>query len=96
MLKNNDFKVSKTGYFVYVNGKKDAEAFDAKLEFKVSVLPAEGETAWIEPVLEKIKATLESDKLPSAGEDCDFCAYKDTASQKENKAQKDSENGALF
>src|SRR5689334_3266037 len=38
LLKKSGFKVSPTGYFVYVNGKKDAKAFDAKLEFEVSVL----------------------------------------------------------
>ncbi|MDP3880591.1 MAG: PD-(D/E)XK nuclease family protein [bacterium] len=96
LLKNNDFKVSKTGYFVYVNGRKDVEAFDGKLEFDVIVLPAEGETAWIESVLEKIKATLEGGKLPQSGDDCDYCDYKNAAFKKENEAAKEKEGGTLF
>jgi len=33
LFRQKGFKVSDTGYFVYVNGRKDKEAFDAKLEF---------------------------------------------------------------
>jgi len=41
-LRNNGFKVSDTGYFVYANGKKDLKAFDGKLEFDVDLLDYTG------------------------------------------------------
>lgn len=79
LLRKNGFKVSDTGYFVYVNGNKDAEAFDKKLEFKVVLLPCKGNVEWIEPVLIKIKKSLMEDKLPKPSPDCDFCAYRKAA-----------------
>ena len=42
LLRQNGFKVSDVGYFVYANGRKDKEAFDAKLEFDVVVLDYKG------------------------------------------------------
>ncbi len=87
LLRGNGFQVSPTGYFVYVNGKKDAKAFDGKLEFDVSILPCQGETAWVEPTLEKIKACLLSEEIPKMAEDCDYCIYRQQAAMKdfENK-----------
>ena len=42
LLRGNGFTVSDTGYFVYVNGRKDKEAFDGKLEFSIKVIPYVG------------------------------------------------------
>lgn len=42
LFRRNGFKVSNIGYFVYCNGNSDAEAFDGKLEFEISVIPYEG------------------------------------------------------
>ena len=79
LLRKNGFKVSNMGYFVYANGKTDVEAFDSKLEFDVKVIPYEGDDSWIEETLMKIRETLDSDKLPSANLDCDYCLYRKAA-----------------
>jgi len=42
LLRQNGFKVSDTGYFVYANGRKDLDSFDNKLEFEVDLLSYEG------------------------------------------------------
>ena len=47
LLRQNGFKVSNTGYFVYVNGRKDLEAFDGKLEFYVDIIPYSGSDEWV-------------------------------------------------
>lgn len=83
LLRQNGFKVSDTGYFVYVNGKTDREAFDGKLEFDVRLIPYEGDDGWIEDILLKIKKTLESDEVPNPGDDCDYCRYVDAVSKTE-------------
>jgi hypothetical protein len=75
LFRRNGFKVSDTAYFVYVNGRKDAEAFDAKLEFDVHLLPYIGNDSWVEKTLEKIAGTLVSNDLPPPSPDCDFCGY---------------------
>jgi len=77
LLRKNKFKVSNTGYFVYVNGKKDAPAFDGKLEFNVTLLPCEGDDSWIEKTLTDINACLNARSIPEALPDCDHCRYRD-------------------
>ncbi|HYF05207.1 MAG TPA: PD-(D/E)XK nuclease family protein [Patescibacteria group bacterium] len=83
LFARNGFPVAKTGYFVYCNGKRDAEAFDGKLEFEVKLIPYEGATEWIESVLEKIKGCLDGG-LPSANTTCDYCLYRKEAAPLES------------
>lgn len=75
LLRQNGYKVSNTGYFVYCNGKKDKEAFDGKLEFDVTVIPHEGNDSWIEQTICEAHRCLNSNKIPEAGHDCDYCSY---------------------
>ena len=79
LFRRNGFKVSSTGYFVYCNGKTDRQAFDAKLEFDIDLIPYTGDDAWVEKSLADIKTCLLSDKLPSPAATCDHCAYRKAA-----------------
>lgn len=79
LLRSNGFKVSNTAYFVYVNGRKNEKAFDAKLEFDVDLIAYEGDASWVEGRLFEIKKTLESEEIPVAGELCEHCPYRDNA-----------------
>jgi len=81
LFRKNGFKVCKTGYFVYCNGKSDREAFDSKLEFDIKIIPYEGDDAWVEKVILDAIECLKSDKLPPCGEDCDFCKYREATAQ---------------
>lgn len=83
LLKNNGFNVSDTGYFVYVNGKKDKEAFDAKLEFDVKIIPYEGNGDWIDGTINDLYKCLMSDEIPLSGVDCDYCKYREAAAKVE-------------
>ena len=85
IFKQKGFKVSKTGYFVYVNGKKDREAFDGKLEFDVTLIPHIGKDSWVEGVLMKIKQCLESDELPKPADSCDHCRYRKVSRDIQNQ-----------
>lgn len=75
LLRRLGFEVSNTGYFVYCNGKADAEAFDGKVEFDVSLLPYEGDDSWVEGTLMKLKECLDLPKPPAPSADCEFCGY---------------------
>ncbi len=83
LFRKNGFKVSKTGYFVYCNGKTDKKAFDAKLEFDIKILPYEGDDAWVEGVIFDAIECLKSSKLPESGNDCDFCKYREAVAHYE-------------
>ncbi len=80
LFKMNGFPVSKTAYFVFVNGKKDAERFDGKLEFDMSIISFEGNTDWIPPVLPQIKECLDG-TLPAPHSDCAYCLYRKFAAE---------------
>lgn len=83
LFRQNDFKVSSTGYFVYANGKTDKKAFDKKLEFDVYVIPYKGDDSWINDALIKAHQCLISDQIPQADKECDFCAYHQARTQVE-------------
>ena len=79
LLRQNGFKVSDTGYFVYTNARKDLDVFDDKLVFKTKVIPYTGSDSWVEPTLKDMKKTMEGDMPPvgkaAMGGDCDYCEY---------------------
>ncbi len=75
LLRQNGFKVSDIGYFVYCNGRTDRKAFDGKVEFDIVVLPYTGKDDWIEAELVKIKKCLNRAKMPKETIDCEFCGY---------------------
>ncbi len=86
LFRQNGFKVSPTGYFVYANGESDKEAFDAKLEFSIVLIPYAGSDSWVAPTLMKMRETLSSDEIPDygrgtafGGKDCEYCTYRDGA-----------------
>ena len=75
LLRQNGYAVAAQGWFVYCNGIKDKPAFNQKLDFKISMLPYVGDASWVEPTLHNIKHCLDSDTVPAAANDCDFCQY---------------------
>ncbi len=84
LFRQNDFKVSSTGYFVYANGKSDVDAFDAKLEFDIVLIPYTGKDGWVSDVLVDMRKTLESDEIPEVGISfgggpCEHCTYREAA-----------------
>lgn len=81
LLRKNNFKVSNTGYLVYLNGKTDKEAFDGKLEFDVKIIPVEGDDSWVEEIIFEIYNCLMSDNYPLPSPTCNFCAYRNAIIQ---------------
>jgi len=75
LLRRNGLKVSDTGYFVYCNGIKDKDAFDAKLEFEITLIAYEGDDSWVEKTIVDAKKCLTGDSVPAASSDCDYCNY---------------------
>lgn len=85
LFRMNGYKVSKTGYFVYCNGKTDKKAFDGKLEFDIKIIPYKGDDSWVEKTIRSAIDCLNGDKLPKSGKDCDFCMYRKAVSVYETK-----------
>lgn len=82
LLRQNGFKVSRLGYFVFANGDKDKEAFDAKLEFKIQLIAYEGNDAWVEKTIFDARKCLMGE-LPQRSQTCEYCLYRETAGKYE-------------
>ena len=75
LLRQKGFEVSSTAWFVYVNGCKDRPGFDAKLEFRISLLPHQGNTDWIEGTIQAARKVLDNEKAPARDLECDYCSF---------------------
>jgi len=75
LFRARNFRVNDMAYFVFANATKDREAFDAKLEFDVTIVPHKGDDSWVEGTLVKMKDCLESVAPPEAGGECEYCQY---------------------
>jgi len=79
LLRQNGFKVSDTGYFVYANGRMDLDGFFNKVEFRTKIIPYTGSSDWIDKTLPQMKKCLEGDMPPVGravmGGSCEHCMY---------------------
>ena len=81
LFRKNGFKVSKTGFFVYCNGKTNMDKFDAKLEFDIKIIPYVGDDSWIEKTITDAYECLNSDSVPQPSVTCDYCSYRKAAAE---------------
>lgn len=76
LFRKNGFEVNPVGYFVYCNGNVDADAFNARLDFRITLLPYRGDDSWIQGSIDDLKSCLMSDEIPKASESCEHCEYR--------------------
>ncbi|MBU0573949.1 MAG: PD-(D/E)XK nuclease family protein [Candidatus Margulisbacteria bacterium] len=76
LLRKNGFTVAPEAYLVYANAGKDKEAFDAELEFELTLLEHKGDGSWIEGAISNAHACLQSDSLPESSPKCEWCRYR--------------------
>jgi hypothetical protein len=81
LLRQRGFEVSPTAWFVYANGCKDRPGFDARLEFRISLLPHEGNTDWIEETVLEAKEVLDQKNAPGRDPECLYCSFAARESQ---------------
>lgn len=77
IMRRKGFDVSSIGYFLYCDGDRFSDykflrEDKACMEFKISIIPYEVDTSWIEPTLIAIKGCLDTLKVPSHSDDCDY------------------------
>jgi len=84
LFRKNEFPVSNTGYFLYVNGIKGDNDFYSDhqgyedvgfMEFKTTLIPYTGNCEWVSDTLVSIKEALMDDKLPPPNESWDDNRY---------------------
>lgn len=87
LFRQNGKKVSNTSYFVYCNGNMDKDAFDGKLEFKITLIPYEGNDGWVQEAVDRMCECLKSKELPPINSDCEYCSYVHYRIEKEFKRE---------
>lgn len=75
LLRRQGLSVAKRGWFVYANGRKDLERFDNRLEFRMKLIPYEGDDAWVEGTLIRIRENLHAPQPPGPNSNCEYCAF---------------------
>jgi hypothetical protein len=81
LLRRQGPAVARRGWFVYCNGRRDLDAFDNRLEFRVKMIPYDGDDAWVEPLLLEIRDTLDAPEPPPPGDDCEYCVFAEKAAK---------------
>lgn len=82
LLRKNGYQVSDTGYFLYCNGDRGKDSFNAKIEFDVTLIPYDGKDGWVEQTIFDIHDCLNQETIPDSKENCDYCAYVDAVSSR--------------
>lgn len=75
LFQKNGFPVSSTGYLLYYNAIKKTDDFNGVMKFKITLVPYELDTTWIEPLINQMINCLKQKIIPSCNEDCDYCLY---------------------
>jgi len=75
LLKEMEFDVCKTSFFLVCNADRNAEGFFGKLDFSETLIPYDWNVDWIPEKLEEMLKTLNSSNIPDSNESCMNCAY---------------------
>jgi hypothetical protein len=75
ILRNMNFKVSDTTYFMVCNGEKTNDEFGNRIDFKTVLVPYEADPSWIPDKIKEMKKVLESKDIPDYNIDCESCIY---------------------
>ncbi|HEX4103955.1 MAG TPA: PD-(D/E)XK nuclease family protein [Candidatus Paceibacterota bacterium] len=82
LLRQNGFKVSPTGYFVFARVNK-ADGFghgDAALAFDLFVEPfTANDDSWVEHTIVNARKAMDKETAPEASVNCPYCAYRAAA-----------------
>tara|TARA_Y100000741_G_C18244355_1_gene554871 strand:+ start:1122 stop:1832 length:711 start_codon:yes stop_codon:yes gene_type:complete len=76
LLKLNNYKVFKTGYWLICNATNEKQkTFGGNLSFKITLLPYNLSTDYIEDILVEIEECLNLKKPPKSGKYCSNCNW---------------------
>ena len=75
ILRNMDFKVSNTTFFMVCNGEKTNAFFKNRIDFKTVLVPYNSDTSWIPSKIKEMKKTLDKKEIPDYNIECESCVY---------------------
>lgn len=79
LFRFSGYTVSKTGYFLYVNGSKEGGFYENNsngvMRFSTTIIPYEGDDSWVSSAVDSAINCLLDDRMPESGNECDNCRY---------------------
>jgi len=75
LLRQHGHAVSRRGWFVYCNARRDLPSFDSRLEFTIKLIPYDGDDGWVDDTLLQIRETLSADQAPALNRNCEYCMF---------------------
>ena len=80
VMRRKGFSISSIGYFLYCDGDRFSDydflnTENAVMQFKMSLIPYEVNTSWIEPTLLKIKDCLHQPNTPKHADNCEYGGF---------------------
>jgi len=82
LLKLNNYKVFQTGYWLICNAKdENQKTFEGKLSFKITLLPYNLKTDYIEDILVDLEKCLQLKEPPLSGKYCSNCIWQEQVHQ---------------
>jgi hypothetical protein len=61
----------------YYTPKRSKNSYKPGMEFDVTLIPYTGNDQWVENAILEAHQCLNSDHIPDASDNCDYCAYRD-------------------
>ncbi len=75
LLSKNSIKTGSIGILVYLNASENLPNDINKIDFDLLIFDRKLDLSWIEPTLDVIHKTLNSDTVPMGRNSCKFCRY---------------------
>jgi hypothetical protein len=75
LVKQQGFRVSDRAWFVYANGRADADSFEDTLCFQTALIPHDGRRGWVLGAFRDAVALVEAGTVPLPAEKCDHCRF---------------------
>ena len=81
-MRRKGFSISSIGYFLYCDGDRFSEydflnSENASMQFKMSLIPYNVDTSWIETTLMDVRTCLQSTTTPSHAANCEYGTFLD-------------------
>ena len=82
VMRRKGFSISSIGYFLYCDGDRFSEydflnSENASMQFKMSLIPYQVDTSWIETTLMDVRTCLQSTTTPSHAANCEYGTFLD-------------------
>ncbi|MBI5733659.1 MAG: PD-(D/E)XK nuclease family protein [Candidatus Kerfeldbacteria bacterium] len=75
LLRQNGYKVSSTGYFLFAKVNKEKKFDNGQLNFDLYLEPCLGDSSWVEEAIVAARQCYNAKSKPAVSQECTYCNY---------------------